>query len=230
MRCIFIFSYRSVRSNVFKYHRICQNDTERFCFHDEKYLCICESDHYRAECFGYNAQLDHCKNCLSGGKCIQGDRNDQDDFICLCPLCHQGDRCEFSIQAFGFTLDSLLIDFSKELKIIYVSLVFLLFIIGLFNNFCSFVTFKRPTPRKLSVGNYLLIVSCLNQIVLLCLLFKFIQITFGIIDAGSCKAVSYFLSVMTRSTYWLTSWITVDRLLMILFPTSSSSKNPRLAI
>jgi hypothetical protein len=56
------------------------------------------------------------------------------------------------------------------------------------------------------------------------------QITIGIIDVGSCKAISYFLSVMTRSTYWLTSWITVDRLLMILFPTSTSLKNPRLAI
>ena len=167
---------------------------------------------------------------MSEGKCLQGDLKDSNDFICLCPFCHQGDRCEFSIQAFGFTLDSLLIDFSKKVKIIYVSLAFIVFIIGLLNNFCSFVTFKRSTPRKFGVGNYLLMVSCLNQMALLCLLFKFIQITFGIIDAGSCKAVSYFLSVMTRSTYWLTSWITLDRLLMILFPTSSSSKNPRLAI
>jgi hypothetical protein len=35
---------------------------------------------------------------------------------------------------------------------------------------------------------------------------------------------------MTRSTYWLTSWITIDRLFIVLFPTSSSLKNPRLAI
>jgi hypothetical protein len=134
------------------------------------------------------------------------------------------------MQAFGFTIDSLSVNYSKEVKIIYVSIVCLLFIIGLFNNFCSFVTFKRPTPRKFGVGNYLLIVSCLNQIVLFCLLFKFIQITIGIINAGSCKAISYFLSVMTRSTYWLTSWITIDRLFIVLFPTSSSLKNPRLAI
>ena len=134
------------------------------------------------------------------------------------------------MQAFGFTLDSLLIDYSKKVKIIYTSIVCLLFIIGSFNNFCSFVTFKRPTPRKFGVGNYLLIVSCLNQIALLCLLFKFLQMTTGIIDIESCKAISYFLSVMTRSTYWLTSWITVDRLLIIVFPTSSSLKNPWIAI
>jgi hypothetical protein len=199
------------------------------CFHDANYFCICQSDHYRAECFINNGDHDHCFKCFSGGKCLRGDLEDPNDFICLCPSCYQGDRCEFSIQAFGFTLDSLLVDFSKEVKIIYAFIVFLLFVIGLFNNFCSFVTFKRSTPRKFGVGNYLLMVSCLNQIVLLCLLFKFIQITFGIINAGSCKAVSYFLSVMTRSTYWLTSWVTVDRLLIILFPTSSSLKNPRLA-
>jgi hypothetical protein len=217
-------------SPVFKYHHICRNDTQRFCFYDENYFCICQQDHYRAECFVHDPQLDHCENCLSRGKCLQGDPKDPNDFICLCPSCHQGHRCEFSMQAFGFTLDSLLVNYSKEVKIIYVSIVCLLFIIGLFNNFCSFVTFKRPIPRKFGVGNYLLIVSCLNQIALLCLLFKFIEITVGIIDVGSCKAVSYFLSVMTRSTYWLTSWITVDRLLMIIFPTSSFLKNPRLSI
>jgi hypothetical protein len=213
---------------VFKYHHICRNDTQRFCFYDENYFCICQQ--YRVDCFINDIEHDHCSNCLSGGKCLQGDLKDPNDFICFCPSCHQGHRCEFSMQAFGFSLDSLLVNYSKVVKIIYVSIVCLLFIIGLFNNICSFVTFKRPTPRKFGVGNYLLIVSCLNQIALFCLLFKFIEITVGIIDVGSCKAISYFLSVMTRSSYWLTSWITVDRLLMILFPTSSFLKNPRLAI
>ena len=134
------------------------------------------------------------------------------------------------MQAFGFTIDSLLVNYSQEVKIIYVSIVCLLFIIGLLNNICSFVTFKRPAPRKFGVGNYLLIVSCLNQIALFCLLFKFFEITIGTIGFGSCKVISYLLSVMTRSIYWLTSWITVDRLFIILFPRSLYLKNPRLAI
>ena len=216
--------------SVFKYNHICRNDTQRVCFYDENYFCICQHDHYRVECFINDIEYDHCSKCLSGGKCLQGDLKDSNDFICLCPSCHQGHRCEFSMQAFGFTIDSLLVNYSKQVKIVYVSIVFLLFMIGLFNNICSLMTFKRPTPRKFGVGNYLLIVSCLNQIALLCLLFKFIEITVGILDIGSCKSVPYFVSVMTRSTYWLTSWITVDRLLMILFPTSSFVKNPRLSI
>ena len=108
---------------VFKYHHICRNNTKRFCFHDENYFCICQQDHYRAECFVHDPQLDHCDACLSGGKCLQGYPTDPNEFICLCPSCHQGDRCEFSFQAFGFTLDSLLVDFSKAVKIVYTVLV-----------------------------------------------------------------------------------------------------------
>ncbi|CAF2229873.1 unnamed protein product [Rotaria magnacalcarata] len=99
--------------DVFKYHHICQNDGKRFCFHDENYLCICQPNHYRTECFGHNIQLDHCDNCLSGGKCVQGDRNHHNNFICLCSSCQQGLRCEFSLQPFSFTLD-LLLSGSKE--------------------------------------------------------------------------------------------------------------------
>jgi hypothetical protein len=230
MKLILLSDTNQSVPSVFQYHHICRNDNQTFCFYDENYFCICQEDHYRAECFILDIEYDRCRKCLSGGKCLQGDLKTPNDFICFCPSCYQGHRCEFSMQAFGFTLDSLLVNYSKEVKIIYVSIVCLLFIIGLFNNICSFVTFQRPAPRKFGVGNYLLIVSCLNQIALFSLLFKFIEITVGIIDVGSCKAISYSLSIMTRSTYWLTSWITVDRLLMILFPTSSFVKNPRLSL
>jgi hypothetical protein len=134
------------------------------------------------------------------------------------------------MEAFGFTLDSLLVSESKAVKIVYVSIVSLFFIIGLFNNFCSFVTFKRPTPRKFGTGIYLFIVTCLNQIVLLCLLLKFIQIAFGISDINSCKTISYLLSVLTRSTYWLTNWTTVGRVLLILSPTSAFLRKSRVSI
>jgi hypothetical protein len=167
---------------------------------------------------------------LSGGKCLQGDLKDPNDLICLCPSCHYGHLCEFNSESFGFTLDSLFIKDSKKVKIVYVSLVFLLFIIGFFNNLCSFVTFKRPTPRKFGSGIYLLIVTCLNQFVLLCLLLKLIHITFGISDVGSCKVISYLLSVLTRSIYWLTSWTTVDRFLLIVYPTSAMLKKSCVSI
>lgn len=148
-----------------------------------------------------NSQIDHCTKCLSNRKCVKDDIHDDTDFICLCPRCYRGRLCEFNIHAFGFTLDSLLIDCSRKMKIAYLSIVSLLFFVGLFNNLCSFVTFKRPLPRKVGVGNYLLFITCLNQMSLLCLLGKFIQIIFEITNMNSCKIVPYLLSVFTRLTY-----------------------------
>jgi hypothetical protein len=45
-----------------------------------------------------------------------------------------------------------------------------------------------------------------------------------------CKIVSYMLSVTTRYTYWLTSWITIERVCFILYPFNNPLKKPRLAI
>lgn len=177
--------------------------------------------------------IDHCENCLSSGRCIRGDMKKPNDFLCICPPCTQGGRCEFSLRAFGFTLDSLLVSETTPIHIIYLIVVFILFCIGLFNNYCSFVTFKRSQPRKYSVGNYLLFVTILSQCNLLLFLLKLLSILLGskgLANNVSCKMISYLLSVITRSTYWLTSWITVSRLLTISLPTSSTIKNPRLAI
>ncbi|CAF1660581.1 unnamed protein product, partial [Rotaria sp. Silwood1] len=71
-------------------------------------------DHYEAICFSHNPQIDHCGKCLSKGQCLHGDLTNSKDFICLCPKCYQGPHCELNLQAFGFTLDSLLIEFSKK--------------------------------------------------------------------------------------------------------------------
>ena len=220
----------STVSTVFKYHKLCQNNIELFCFHDSGYFCLCTPDQYRAECIIHNVQVDHCDYCFSSGKCLKGDLDDDDNFICICPNCYQGYLCEFSLHPFGFTLDSLLLGYSKEINIVYVAIAFILFTIGFLNNLCAFVTFRQPKPRIFGVGNYLLVVTCLNQIALLCLLLKFIQIASGIVDVVSCKVVSYFLSVSARSVYWLTSWVTVERLMIILFPTSFNARNPPLAI
>ncbi|CAF2007673.1 unnamed protein product [Rotaria magnacalcarata] len=65
---------------------------------------------------------------------------------------------------------------------------------------------------------------------LLCLLLKFVPIALGRAELYSCRTISYLLSVFSRSTYWLTSCVSIDRLLLLLYPTSVSLKSPRLAI
>ena len=216
--------------NVFRYHQICRNTSEAFCFLDQTYLCICQVDRHRADCFIHDPHIDHCSQCLSNGKCLRGDLDETNNYLCLCPRCHRGDRCEFNIEAFGFTLDALLIESSKTMKIVYVLIAFVLFFVGLFNNLCSFLTFKRPTPRKAGVGNYLLIITCFNQLALLCLLGKIIQITFEVTNLKSCQILPFLFSVFTRLTYWLASWVTIDRLLIIFFPTATFWKKSTLSI
>ena len=62
----------SVKKNstisIFFYHRICQfNQNKSYnCFRDWNYFCICDINHYRAECFGYNHSIDACSYCVSG--------------------------------------------------------------------------------------------------------------------------------------------------------------------
>jgi hypothetical protein len=218
---------------IFKYHRICQNDTQRFCFYDGIYLCVCRPDHKRVECFSYDPFLERCSSCLAGGTCVKEDLKNAKNFVCLCPYCYQGHQCQFSLELFGFTLDLLIASDSITLQYIYISIAVLIFVVGAFNNLCSFVTFKPPTPRKVGVGNYLFLISILNQCALFCLLCKFVHILMGTwhrTNNESCKTISYLLSVVTRSTYWMASWITIDRLAMTIFPTVLAWKSPQLAI
>ena len=204
---------------------------------------MCEPDHFRAECFGYNRSLDQCSLCLSNGYCLKGELNNKADFLCLCPHCHYGKMCEFSNELMSFTLDSLIVkDIQTSAKLstsINISVAILIFLFGLFNNLCSFLTFVRPKSRQVGVGNYLLIVSIIDQCSLLLLLSKIIHIIFGSngtlfyyesLNLYSCKIVSYLLSVSTRITYWITSLVTTERLCMVLFPTSVTLKKPRLAL
>ncbi len=89
---------------------------------------------------------------MSSTKYVKDDTYNDKDFVCLYPRCFKDRLCELNMEAFGFTLDSLLIECSREMKIIYFLMVVIIFSFGLFNNFCSFVTFKRPTPAKRTGG------------------------------------------------------------------------------
>lgn len=219
---------------VFKYHQICSNDSHRLCFYDDVYLCICEVSRKRVDCFDHDVTIDHCEWCLSGGNCIRGDRKMSTDFICLCPHCYSGRLCEFSLQPFTVTFDSLLVFERHFIQIIYIGMALVLFIVGFVNNLFSSVTFLRPQTRQNSVGNCLLATAIFNQCALLCLLVKILHIflgsSVGSTDDISCKIINYSLSVFTRSTNWLTSWITADRLFIAIYPAAKLIQKPSFAI
>jgi len=136
LMCCFILSdVNKSLPLVFLYHQICRNGTQHLCFHDENYLCICQSDHYRAECFIHDTQLDHCNKCLSGGKCLQGDIKDPNDFICICPPSYHGRFCELGTT----TNANLVTTTSKAVVISFISITFLLFNIAFLYNVYLFI-------------------------------------------------------------------------------------------
>ena len=226
---------------IFKYHKLCRENvsTDLLCFYDEEYLCICRGDHFRANCFMINHDLDRCSQCLSRGRCIQGNLNPHTDFLCLCARCYYGSKCQFNTEALGFTIDSLLANESISVKTVYQSLALVIFLIGIVTNGFSFFTFKRQQLRKTGVGIYLLLVTIASQTVLLFLLLKFIHnvtIATGYLshaslwNMGLCKAISYFLSVFTRTSLWLTSWVTLGRLAIVIFPTRRTNEKRKFAM
>jgi hypothetical protein len=88
-----------------KYHYLCKNISSLLCFLDNTYLCICDENHTRVECFIYDDTLDRCSRCLANGLCLKGDISQTDDFICNCPRCHYGRVCQFNTEELSFTLD-----------------------------------------------------------------------------------------------------------------------------
>lgn len=220
-----------------RYHQPCRqvNQTkETVCFYDSNtYFCFCNESTQRSLCFSYDFKSDQCDQCLNGGQCIQGDRKKRSDIFCICPPCYDGQLCELSTEAFGFTLDSLVVKDPWIVQMIYLFVATIFFFVGLITNSCSIVTFKRPTPRVFGVGNYFFVAAILNQMSLFFLLAKIVSIILGtkyIAHIFFCKSIAYFLSVTTRANYWLTTWITIERLVLILYPTLTALRDPKVAI
>jgi uncharacterized membrane protein YidH (DUF202 family) len=198
-----------------------------FCFRDDKYICICDEKHTRVECFSYNNQLDRCSYCQAHGRCLKDEEN---DFICICPPCHSGKRCQFSFESFSFTFDQLFFQDLlsnnpvKRQTTFYFLIITpcLLFLLGLLNNICCFVTFRRPKCLRNGIGQYIFYMSIVNRINLtIRLIHRTVNISnpysYPTFDNALCKISSYLLTSSTHTTYWLSSLIAIERIYVVLF-------------
>jgi hypothetical protein len=230
--------------SVFEYHRLCRKNQSLFCFHDERYICICDNEHYRTECFGYDNNLDHCSQCRANAQCLKGEK---DEYLCICPPCHTGKSCQFSFifESFSFTLDQL---FANDLlsnnrvtrQVTFYSLIItpcILFLLGLVNNIFCFVTFRRPRCLRNGIGQYLLYMSAINQLNLILLIIRVIHLAVNIVypysslafDNTICKMLSYLLTSSNRIIYWLSSFIAIERIYVALFLNGQWLKKPHIA-
>ena len=211
------------------YHQLCKNNTELLCFRDTSYLCICSDNNTRAECFGYDWELDRCYYCSSNGRCIQANRQRPTEFTCLCPPCFEGERCQFNMNSFGFTLDQL---FLSDLRSMHRSMTvrlliivpLLMFFLALPNNLFSILTFRRQFLLGNSIAQYLFFMSIINQLNLGFLAARLIHLTAHILGFYSdparddllCKLFSYLLVTSNRMVYWLSALVAIERMYMTL--------------
>ncbi len=120
----------------------------------------------------------------------------------------------------------------------YILIPVLLFIYGMINNISSFVTFQRPKPRQNGIGYYLLISSVISQLSLFFLVSKIVYILISIkgniiqtiINLILCKTLSFSLSICTRIYYWLTAFVTIERVYVTKYPKNTWFKQPKIAI
>ena len=222
---------------------MCINRLDLLCFKDRHYLCVCNQNHTRAECFGYDDSLDKCSYCLAGGRCLK-ENSSSAEFRCLCPHCYSGKTCEFNLESFSFTLDQL---FSTNLASknagVRETTVFLLlfgswlfFLIGLPNNLCSFVTFHRIKCRRTGAGHYLRCMSIANQINLGFFALRLTHLvwntSYGLSPTMAtilCKVLNYLLVTSSRVPYWLVAVIAIERVYITLVLHGQWLKKPSVA-
>ncbi|UJR20013.1 hypothetical protein I4U23_023147 [Adineta vaga] len=231
-RCFNVYTLFPIDEEIYpyKYHSLCRKNHSLFCFFDDNYLCICDADHYRVECFGYDHNLDRCSMCFADGQCLTGDRSKSDNYLCLCPHCRYGRLCQFSYEGLSFTLHSALLRVHYIYQIIYLILSNLIFVFGILTNYATLITFIRPNLRSTSVGSFLFFYSMVSQTALFALTLKSLQLFFEfLLNDILCKIISYVLSVSIRYSFWLLSWVAVIRVCSILFPFSTLTKNNHFA-
>ena len=229
-------------SSPIQYHDICIKNHQLICFHDDQYLCICGTNHTHVECFLYDDRLDRCSNCLSGGRCLRGHHQRSNDYLCVCPPCYSGRRCQFNGKSFAFTLDQLLYadltSAAKTKTIIFLTIISLIsLLLAISNNLCSFVTLRRQECLRNGVGHYLLSLTFVNQITFTLLIARLVHIMLGLSTSASqsirldlfCKVFTYSLTCFTRLSFWLSTFVTLERVYTTVFITKQWFKQPHIA-
>ncbi|UJR24120.1 hypothetical protein I4U23_027087 [Adineta vaga] len=110
-----IMNYHFLR-RIKYYHLPCQRSSTLLCFYDEQQFCLCQQlDHYEqrvTNCLNFNYTSDvNCRGksiCEHNGKCFEENSRCPKYFLCQCSNCYYGIRCEFTMDGFTLSLDSIL--------------------------------------------------------------------------------------------------------------------------
>jgi hypothetical protein len=222
-----------------RFHDRCGNRSNLSCFQSSGYVCYCSGEKGRASCLRYDEDFDRCSVCLNSGRCIREDQRETASSVCICPSCYSGARCQFHLDSFEVTYDTLLYhDLTSSYQHIVASCVIgcmlLIFIVALVNNVCAFVTFRRPQCLRVGVGNYLLCLSVVNQVTMAFLLLRLIHVIVLLSRPQSARYLPSFLCGLFAYgvenglyvSYWLVSIVSIERVYNTLAPTGQWLKTP----
>ena len=217
------------------YHMPCQNQSLNLkCFFDELHFCLCYEQfgrrqvnclkfdhHMKFDCFGRG-------ECENQAQCLQDHPTCPQKFLCVCPSCYFGRRCQFHTGVFGLSLDAILgyrilskNSLTNQPLIIQISLTLsIVFILaGLMNSLLSIVVFRQKSICEVGCGLYLLC-SSMNTLLLtmICGLKFFILLCAQMSLIGSqlflsiqCYSLDFLVRICLSMDQWFGACVAIER-------------------
>ena len=241
-----ILSYEILRC-VKYYHKLCREQLSLLCFYDEQFMCLCTNERH-ANCFFFNHTmkyicqgLDYCQN---SAQCFENNPKCPSSMICVCSECFYGSKCQFKTQGMSLSLDAILgyqirlnNNINQQSRAVKVSLtiVTILFVLGMINSILSLLTFYRKKCREVSCGIYLFCSSIISLLISILLILKFIfllliqtqTITNRSFLTINCMTMDMILSILLSIIDWLNAFVGVERCIMTIKSTKFDKKTSR---
>jgi hypothetical protein len=232
------------------YHIPCQKNSDLICFYDGINMCLCDLDRH-ANCFLFNDTLLYkCqdeKYCENGGRCFQDDSTCPTMFLCSCPSCFYGSRCQFSSKSIGISLDAMLgyhiipyATITQQPFIIRISITItiIMFFISFSSSFLSIITFRNKT--LLTVGcHYYLFGSTITSFCTMTLfnlkLFFLLVSQMELIKNRTfllihCISIDFLLRIFLNMNDWLHACVAIERVVTVIKGINFSGQASRRAV
>ena len=215
------------------YHLPCQQNKDLRCFFDEYRICLCTLLH-TSDCHSFHHKYNFCDYCKNDGLCVRENPHEQRwNFVCLCPKCSFGRRCQFTSENYFITLDMLIgteikrdVFFNQQPFIIYLTLtiLILILIISFILNIISIIIFSNKKNRQVGCDLYLLYLTIISQIGLVVVFLRFIfmiiiqiyTIEDDLFIQINCILLEYLLRLVPSLFDWLTVCISIERAYTII--------------
>ena len=205
------------------YPWLCFERTDLVCFHDERLMCICTTDHF-AHCidFAYdnNCTCQGENPCEREGRCFQDRPTCPSAVQCICSECDYGNRCQFSTNGLSISLDAILGYDIQPIKSLFkqsltvkisMMITMIMFILGFLSSTMSLIAFRKGQSHEVGCGRYLLTLSFTSFLVINMFGLKFVFLLLTQISLLTHETFLYvhclLMDILTKSCLDISSWL-----------------------